>query len=578
MSRNSSSQSVKCKQLVNLPNVRVKSNGVSVNSIATYQCFVIYDSKRTQATCLESGRWSVSEPVCPPHAPTINIGAVGPSYIFVGLISGLWSTVDGAVLRFTYEIKQCKFSGYAELNITDFKTSDSVTVFVSKGAKGYIDYHVSRARNISGLEENSNYRVSFYNYYMGMESRPSVGLFSTSEAAPTGRPQNFQFTSTPNNVTLNWNPILCKDRNTIIERYNIKYASDLDPHSIDLQVYDVPEGPSTYNLNGLIPRTTYRVTVSGANSASEGPAAEVAAITAFPHKLEFWLKGRYYSNNSIMSYDMIGEKSEALFCLTPFEQCCNNSGSWILPDGSAATSSGLGLSAQRWPNKVGLNHRQGINLTSGVLTCEIPGISNQTRFLYIYAFTTPEQLPRPPVIDSLIVNPEELTLVCISSGPIDQVDWIINTVKLTNDNLPFMQFQKLLNRTTLQFEHKLKGSVKTDFIGKFICRVTDVLLRSAERAIGFNKPCDDLPNIVNGTVQFNGTLTDSVARYECIRGYMRYGNLERRCFDGRWTNNEPVCIFVTTPIAPSVGRGFQRRSYSSWNCCYAFMLTLFLFL
>lgn len=103
--------------------------------------------------------------------------------------------------------------------------------------------------------------------------------------------------------------------------------------------------------------------------------------------LEFG-QGRF-ENNSLITLDVIGESTHALFCATDKKPCCNETdGNWYLPDGTLLpsetnTSQYLYVTREGDPT-VGLNHMQnGTQPSAGIYLCELMDRKNITNHLYI---------------------------------------------------------------------------------------------------------------------------------------------------------------------------------------------------
>lgn len=60
--------------------------------------------------------------------------------------------------------------------------------------------------------------------------------------------------------------------------------------------------------------------------------------------------------------------------------------------------------------------------------------------------------------------------------------------------------------------------------------------------------CPELPGLTNGLVVVSTRTAGSRAVYVCNSGYAVLGVIARLCGDdGRWTEEEPVCISESTP-------------------------------
>ena len=108
--------------------------------------------------------------------------------------------------------------------------------------------------------------------------------------------------------------------------------------------------------------------------------------------LEIFLKGVQYGNNTMVYLNSIGERSEALMCLTP---CCPSheltESSWQLPDGMTDSSRGDGWNITKRPGALLLHRQNNFVPSPGVYTCIIPDINFESRHLYILGYTTNTQ-------------------------------------------------------------------------------------------------------------------------------------------------------------------------------------------
>ena len=105
-------------------------------------------------------------------------------------------------------------------------------------------------------------------------------------------------------------------------------------------------------------------------------------------ELGFFLRGTLYPDNSIVLLSDIGEGSNALYCLTDWEDCCSDEagdrrrGLWRFPSGgSVGGDSGAVIYSRRRFSSISLNFRGGS--TTGLYTCSIPDAGDVTRTLSI---------------------------------------------------------------------------------------------------------------------------------------------------------------------------------------------------
>ena len=99
--------------------------------------------------------------------------------------------------------------------------------------------------------------------------------------------------------------------------------------------------------------------------------------------VRFSLRGTVYQNNSLVTLEEIGERDDALLCVTDGLLL----GHWFFPNGSRLPSSG-----QQWDffrardrSMVRMHRRRGG--VSGIYRCEIPDAMNVTQTIYIGVYT-----------------------------------------------------------------------------------------------------------------------------------------------------------------------------------------------
>ena len=103
--------------------------------------------------------------------------------------------------------------------------------------------------------------------------------------------------------------------------------------------------------------------------------------------VRFWLKGKTYQNNSLVSLDDIGENDNALLCLTDLTVCCRTPytgipgytiGNWYFPSGTrvlsytanSTTHKQLEIYRTRGQNLIYLHRKRGG--ATGIYLCTIP--------------------------------------------------------------------------------------------------------------------------------------------------------------------------------------------------------------
>ena len=108
------------------------------------------------------------------------------------------------------------------------------------------------------------------------------------------------------------------------------------------------------------------------------------------------LNGTTYQNNSIVTLEDIGERDDALLCITNLTACCRASdtremvaglGNWYLPNGSRVPSERNQWAFYRTRGRmvVGLHHRGGGE--KGIYRCVIPDAMDVTQTIYIGVYS-----------------------------------------------------------------------------------------------------------------------------------------------------------------------------------------------
>ena len=108
------------------------------------------------------------------------------------------------------------------------------------------------------------------------------------------------------------------------------------------------------------------------------------------------LKGTIYQNNSLVTLEDIGERFNALLCITDLTACCRRSdtggpfslGNWFFPNGTQVPSSVVDENGTRWEfyrtrgqMVVRMNRRRGG--VTGIYQCVIPDALNVTQTIYL---------------------------------------------------------------------------------------------------------------------------------------------------------------------------------------------------
>ena len=117
-------------------------------------------------------------------------------------------------------------------------------------------------------------------------------------------------------------------------------------------------------------------------------------ITFIPCAGDVWfsLRGTTYQNNSCVALEDIGERDDALLCLSNLADCHTDAmglvlGNWFFLNGTRVPSNGASFDfySDRIEMVVRLNRRLGGE--EGIYYCEIPDLANVTQTIYIGVYT-----------------------------------------------------------------------------------------------------------------------------------------------------------------------------------------------
>ena len=111
-----------------------------------------------------------------------------------------------------------------------------------------------------------------------------------------------------------------------------------------------------------------------------------------PGGVWFSLNGTTYQNNSLVTLEDIGERDDALLCVTDLAACCRSPyagpiGNWFFPNGTRVPSSNNQWDFHRTRGNmvVLLNRRR--SGEDGIYRCVIPDAMNVTQTIYIGVYS-----------------------------------------------------------------------------------------------------------------------------------------------------------------------------------------------
>ena len=102
------------------------------------------------------------------------------------------------------------------------------------------------------------------------------------------------------------------------------------------------------------------------------------------------LNGYLYRNNSIITFENIGEGSNCLFCFTNLTSCCRGAdtgmgalGNWYFPNESAVDIERVNIYKNRGPSVVRLHKKPSITSPTGIYHCDIPDNASVSQSIFV---------------------------------------------------------------------------------------------------------------------------------------------------------------------------------------------------
>ena len=100
-----------------------------------------------------------------------------------------------------------------------------------------------------------------------------------SPLAPTGPPQTLINSSvTVNTITIMWDSVQCKDRNSLITRYNVRYGRASSGVRETVEVSGSGTTNGSYTITGLTQFTNYSIGVAAVSDSGTGPFTAVIFV------------------------------------------------------------------------------------------------------------------------------------------------------------------------------------------------------------------------------------------------------------------------------------------------------------
>ena len=203
-----------------------------------------------------------------------------------------------------------------------------------------------------------------------------------------------------------------------------------------------------------------------------------------------------------MSLAEIGEKSDALFCLTNSTNESSMVGEWYFPNMSKVSLKDFGsnIYITKGPSEVRLNRKNNTTMPNGVYRCDIPNANESIQSIYIgvysnkgdgnycvcapheliiyiissYYTTTTFHLLGAVKIIELNFDEEEQALSCNSmGGPPTSVSWMKDDQLIIVDGRRYWQTQAIVNPNSSTYSTTLYIGLRDQdqVIGNYTCRI-----------------------------------------------------------------------------------------------------------
>ena len=296
----------------------------------------------------------------------------------------------------------------------------------------------------------------------------------------------------------------CSQRNGRIDGYRLVYYPTMDSSNNESILIN-GSNTNTYVIIGLQPRINYTLTlwaVSENYFLFRIESSNKTVLTLMPQgnklfnanifriliiilftAVGFLFHGKVYGNNSIVSLMEVGERGDALLCITSEADCCKNDRiprpmrEWYFPNGSSVKKclDGHSFYRDRDPSIVRLNQRYNATSPNGIFHCIIPSSIRENMIMTnaihigiydiglgnLYLFATMILLINLlsagiPEITSFHFSRSSTSLNCTSrGGPVTTVTWKINNQNIRIDGNQYRQTQIIVNSENAEYKNIL---------------------------------------------------------------------------------------------------------------------------
>ena len=120
--------------------------------------------------------------------------------------------------------------------------------------------------------------------------------------APSGAPQDLNITSVDlTNITIQWNPVECSQRNGRIDGYRLIYYPTMNSNNNESVLID-GSNTNTYKVIGLQPRVEYTLVLGafGGNYSLFGDESRTVVLTSVPQGIIMSISGPFYNRYNII--------------------------------------------------------------------------------------------------------------------------------------------------------------------------------------------------------------------------------------------------------------------------------------
>ncbi|KAA3672416.1 uncharacterized protein DEA37_0008255 [Paragonimus westermani] len=259
-------------------------------------------------------------------------------------LAGFAVTVSGRTVTSSWQPHPLPVVHSVQINFTPVFVGDCMNITGVNSSVLTSNTEIGELRKLATLNYWSRYIVEAYGLTLTGVSTASVfTTLETEVGVPTGTPTSLHLISPANvtQVTLNWELPLCEERQGPFKSFVVH----LDPNTDEVEMQyssDSQTRKPPLHIVGLLPQTTYFLTVAFENTAGIGPVAEIVFRTQ--------------AKGDVTGVRVLKQSNNEVFV------------TWLAPDTNHDHGTLTGFEVEYWPQS---------NVSSHIKSVQIPPAETQ---------------------------------------------------------------------------------------------------------------------------------------------------------------------------------------------------------